>query len=81
MAVLVGWGVAGLLSVLQLVATPGISASLSMMAVLFLLYSPGAVGPGQEMVIGAAFVAVVVALGMYASATGLGPKYRRNRPC
>ena len=68
LAVLVGWGVAGLLSVLQLTLDAGDLGLLSMMAVLFLLYSLVRWGSGQERVIGAAFVAVVVALGMYASA-------------
>jgi signal transduction histidine kinase len=68
LAVLVGWGVAGLLSVLQLTLDAGDLGLLSMMAVLILLYSLVRWGSGQEMVIGAVFVAVVVALGMYASA-------------
>ena len=70
MAALVGWGVAGLLSVLQLTADAGDLGLLSMMAVLILLYSLVRWGSGREMVLGTAFVTVVVALGMYASSAG-----------
>jgi signal transduction histidine kinase len=70
LAVLVGWGVAGLLSVLQLTLDAGDLGLLSMMAVLIVLYSLVRWGSGQEMVIGAAFVTVVVALGMYAASAG-----------
>lgn len=70
MAALVGWGVAGLLSVLQLTAHAGDLGLYSMMAVLILLYSLVRWGSGREMVLGTAFVAVVVALGMYASSAG-----------
>ncbi|MDF8262707.1 sensor histidine kinase [Luteipulveratus flavus] len=70
MAALIGWGVAGLLSVLQLTADPGDLGLYSMMAVLILLYSLVRWGSGQEMVLGTAYVAAVVALGMYASSTG-----------
>lgn len=70
MATLVGWGVAGLLSVLQLTAHAGDLGLYSMMAVLILLYSLVRWGSGQEIVVGTAFVAVVVALGMYASSAG-----------
>jgi signal transduction histidine kinase len=69
-AALVGWGVAGLLSVLQLAAHPGDLGLYSMMAVLILLYSLVRWGSGREMVLGTAFVAVVVTLGMYASPAG-----------
>ncbi len=69
-AALLGWGVAGLLSVLQLTAHTGDLGLYSMMAVLILLYSLVRWGSGREMVLGTAFVAVVVALGMYASAAG-----------
>ncbi|TWP47963.1 sensor histidine kinase [Lentzea tibetensis] len=71
MAALVGWGVAGLLSVLQLTAHAGDVGLYSTMAVLILLYSLVRWGSGREMVLGTAFVTVVVALGMYASAAGL----------
>ncbi|MBB5788820.1 histidine kinase [Jiangella mangrovi] len=69
-AALVGWGVAGLLSVLQLTAHAGDLGLYSMMAVLILLYSLVRWGSGREMVLGTAFVTVVVALGMYVSAAG-----------
>lgn len=70
MAALVGWGVAGLLSVLQLTAHAGDLGLYSMMAVLILLYSLVRWGSGREMVLGTAFVTVVVALGMYVSSAG-----------
>jgi signal transduction histidine kinase len=70
MAALVGWGVAGLLSVLQLTRHAGDLDLYSMMAVLILLYSLVRWGSGREMVLGTAFVTVVVALGMYASSAG-----------
>ena len=70
MAALVGWGVAGLLSVLQLTAHEGDLGLYSMMAVLILLYSLVRWGSGREIVLGTAFVAVVVALGMYATSPG-----------
>ena len=70
LAALVGWGVAGLLSVLQLTANTGDLGLFSMMAVLILLYSLVRWGSGRELVLGTAFVTVVVALGMYASSAG-----------
>lgn len=70
MAALVGWGIAGLLSILQLAAHTEDLGLYSMMAVLILLYSLVRWGSGREMVVGTAFVAIVVALGMYASSTG-----------
>lgn len=70
-ATLVGWGVAGLLSVLQLTAhADGDLGLYSMMAVLILLYSLVRWGSGREIVLGTAFVTVVVALGMYAASAG-----------
>lgn len=69
-AALVGWGAAGLLSVVQLTAHAGDLGLYSMMAVLILLYSLVRWGSGREMVLGTAFVTVVVALGMYASSAG-----------
>lgn len=69
-AALVGWGVAGLLSVVQLTAHAGDLGLYSMLAVLILLYSLVRWGSGREMVLGTAFVTVVVALGMYASSGG-----------
>lgn len=70
MAALVGWGVAGLHSVLQLTAHAGDLGLYCMMAVLVLLYSLVRWGSGREMVLGTAFVTVVVALGMYVSSAG-----------
>ncbi|MDD9350419.1 sensor histidine kinase [Mumia sp.] len=69
-AALVGWSVAGLLSVLQLTAHAGDLGLYSMMAVLILLYSLVRWGSGREIVLGTAFVTFVVALGMYASSVG-----------
>ncbi|MEU2200318.1 histidine kinase [Isoptericola sp. NPDC019482] len=66
-AALVGWGVAGLLSVLQLTAHAGDLGLYAMIAVLILLYSLVRWGSGREIVLGTAFVALVVVLGMYAS--------------
>jgi signal transduction histidine kinase len=70
MAALVGWGVAGLLSVLQLTAHTGDLGLYSTTAVLILLYSLVRWGSGREIVVGTASVTVVVALGMYASSAG-----------
>ncbi|WP_277212612.1 sensor histidine kinase [Isoptericola croceus] len=70
MAALVGWGVAGLLAVLQLATHAGDLGLYSMLAALILLYSLVRWGSGREVVLGTAFVAVVVALGMYASSAG-----------
>jgi signal transduction histidine kinase len=69
-AALVGWGAAGLLSVLQLATHGGELGLYSMMAVLVLLYSLVRWGSGREMVMGTAFVVVVAALGMYAASAG-----------
>lgn len=69
-AALVGWGVAALLSALQLAANAGDLGLYSMMAVLILLSSLVRWGSGREVLVGTAFVAVVVALGMYASSAG-----------
>ena len=70
LAALAGWGVAGLLSVLQLTTHAGDLGLYCMLAVLILLYSLVRWGSGREMVVGTAFVAVVVALGMYAASAG-----------
>ncbi|HET7352334.1 MAG TPA: histidine kinase [Marmoricola sp.] len=70
LAALAGWGVAGLLSVLQLTTHAGDLGLYCMLAVLILLYSLVRWGSGREMVVGMAFVAVVVALGMYAASAG-----------
>jgi signal transduction histidine kinase len=69
-AALVGWGVAGLLSVLQLTAHTGDLGLDAMLGILILLYSLVRWGSGREVVLGTACVAVVVTLGMYASSTG-----------
>jgi signal transduction histidine kinase len=69
-AALVGWGAAGLLSVLQLTAHTGDLGLYTMLAVLILLYSLVRWGSGREIVLGTACVAVVVTLGMLASSTG-----------
>ncbi len=69
-AAVVGWGVAGLLSALQLAAHAGDLGLYSMMAVLVLLYSLVRWGSGREMVVGTALVTVVVVLGMYAASAG-----------
>jgi signal transduction histidine kinase len=69
-ATLAGWGVAGLLSVVQLTTHADDLGLYSMMAVLILLYSLVRWGSGREMVLGTAFVAAVVVLGMYASSGG-----------
>lgn len=70
LATLIGWGAAGLLSVLQLTTDAEDLGLVSMMAVLILLYSLVRWGSGREMVVGTAFVTVVVALGMYTAAAG-----------
>ncbi|WP_338750652.1 sensor histidine kinase [Janibacter alittae] len=67
---LAGWGVAGLLSVLQLTVHAEDVGLYSMMVVLVLLYSLVRWGSGREMVLGAAFVTVVVVLGMSVSSAG-----------
>ncbi|MFJ3904922.1 sensor histidine kinase [Streptomyces sp. NPDC090025] len=69
-AVLTGWGAAGLLSVLQLTAHPGDLGLHAMMATLILLYSLVRWGSGREIVLGTAFVTVVAVLGMYATSAG-----------
>lgn len=68
--VLLGWGVVGLLSAVHLTTNAGDIGLYSMMAVVILLYALVRWGSGQEIVVGAAFVAAVVALGMYASSAG-----------
>jgi signal transduction histidine kinase len=69
-AALLGFGVAGLLSVLQLTAHTGDLGLYSTMAVLILLYSLVRWGSGREVVLGMAFVTAVVALAMYVSSAG-----------
>ncbi|WP_328529950.1 histidine kinase [Nocardioides sp. NBC_00368] len=70
MAALFGWGVAGLLSVLQLAVNGGDLGLYSMMADLILLYSLVRWGSGREIVLGTTSVAIVVVLGMYATSAG-----------
>ena len=72
MAAVLGFGVAGLLSILQLTAHTGDLGLYSMIAVLILLYSLVRWGSGREFVLGMAFVTAVVALGMYVSSAGWG---------
>ncbi len=61
---LIGFGVAGLLSLLQLWTRSGDLGLYSMMAILILLYSLARWGSGREIALGIPFVATVVALGM-----------------
>jgi signal transduction histidine kinase len=70
LAALIGFGVAGLLSVLQLVGDTDDIGLYSMMAILILLYSLVRWGSGREVVLGMAFISVVVALGFYVSFVG-----------
>ena len=65
---LIGFGVAGLLSVIQLVADTEDLGPTSMMVVLILLYSLVRWGSGREILVGMPCIAAVVALGMYAAA-------------
>ena len=69
-SVAIGFGVAGVLSILQLATRSDELGLYSMMVVPVLLYSLVRWGSGREVVVGTAFVTVVVATGMYASATG-----------
>ncbi|GAA1477228.1 histidine kinase [Nocardioides aestuarii] len=69
-AVLLGWGLAGVLSALQLTTDAGDLGLWSMMAVLVVLYALVRWGSGREIVLGTGFVAGVVALGMYVAAGG-----------
>ena len=66
-AVLIGWGLAGLLSILGLAAHVGDLGLTSMLAVLILVYSVVRWGSGREIVLGTTFVMAVTALGMYAA--------------
>lgn len=69
-AALIGWGVAGLLSILQVAAHSGDLGLFSMMVVLLLLYSLVRWGSGPEMILGTVFVTGIVVLGMYAASAG-----------
>ncbi|MCA0436169.1 MAG: histidine kinase [Austwickia sp.] len=68
---LLGFGVAGLLSVIQLVTDAADLGPSSMMVVLILLYSLARWGSGREIAVGLPCVAAVVALGMDAAAADL----------
>lgn len=67
LAALIGWGVAGLLSLLQSVAHTGDVGLHSTLAVLILLFSLVRWGSGREIVLGMGVVTIVVGWGMYAS--------------
>lgn len=69
-AVLVGWGVVGLLSVAQAATGVRDVGLVSMTVVLLLLFSLVRWGSGREVVLGAAFVMAVVVLGMVVGAAG-----------
>ncbi len=71
LAVLIGWGIAGLLSILQLATHSRDIGLYAMMVVLILLYSIVRWGSGKEILLGTAFVTVIGALGMYAASAGL----------
>ena len=70
LATLVGWGLAGLLSVLELTMDPGALDLWALMAVLALLYSLARWGSGGEIAVGTAYVAIITALGTYATSAG-----------
>lgn len=70
LACLTGFGVAGLLSVLQLSTESEDLGLYSMMAILILLYSLVRWGSGREIVLGIPCVTAVAALGMYAASAG-----------
>ncbi len=65
---LLGFGVAGVLSIIQLATRTTELGSVAMMAILILLYALVRWGSGREIVVGMPCVAAVVALGMYSSA-------------
>ena len=64
---LIGFGVAGLLSLIQIASHTTDLGLSSMMVILILLYSLARWGSGREIVLGMPCVAAVVALGMYAT--------------
>lgn len=64
---LVGFGVAGMLSALQLATGTSDLGLASMMVILILLHSLVRWGSGREIALGLPWVAAVVALGMYAA--------------
>lgn len=68
---LIGFGLAGLLSLLQLATGSADLGLHSMMALLILLYSLVRWGSGREMALGLLFVAAVVAFGLYVTSADL----------
>ena len=68
---LLGFGVAGLLSAVQLVTRAADVGPSSMMVILILLYSLVRWGSGREIAVGTPCVAASVALGMFAAVAGL----------
>lgn len=68
---LIGFGIAGLLSTLQLATRSADLGPHSTMAILILLYSLVRWGSGREIALGVPFVIAVVALGLYAAPAGL----------
>ncbi len=68
---LIGFGGAGLLSLLQLWTRSGDLGLYSMMAILILLYALARWGSGREITAGIPFVTAVVALGMYVASAGV----------
>ena len=71
MTCVVGFGFAGMLSVLQLSTQSEDLGLYSMMAVLIMLYSLVRWGSGREIALGMPFVIAIVALGMYVASAGL----------
>lgn len=67
---LIGFGVAGLLSALQLVSRSGDFGLVAMTAIVGLLFSLVRWGSGREITLGMPLVAAVVALGLVVSAAG-----------
>lgn len=68
--VMAGFGIAGVLSLLQLTSRHGDLGLHSMIAVMVLLFALVRWGSGRDVMLGLAFVAVVVVLGMFASTAG-----------
>lgn len=68
---LIGFGIAGLLALAQLVTRTADPGPSSLMVILLLLYSLVRWGSGAEISMGLPCVAAVVALGMYAGSSGL----------
>ncbi|MBP6997525.1 MAG: sensor histidine kinase [Phycicoccus sp.] len=68
---LIGFGVAGLLSLIQIASHTTDLGLYAMMAILIVLYSLARWGSGQEIVLGMPCVAAVAALGLYAASAGV----------